>query len=111
MSTTSIELVKRIRAGVTAWGTDITEKKMFGGYCTLYKGKMSIGEIKGRLLVRVIPEKMEAVLESPFVSPMDFTGKPMKEFVFVSEEYFDTNEKLQYWIELGIEHAHLKSNE
>lgn len=110
MRTTSLDLVHRIRAGVAAWGTDITEKKMFGGYCTLYKGKMSVGEIKGRLLVRVIPEKMETVLKSPFVTPMDFTGKPMKEFIFVSEEGFDTNENLQYWIELGIEHAQLKSN-
>lgn len=83
---------------------------MFGGYCTLYKGKMAIGEMKGRLLVRVISEKMETVLNSTFVNPMDFSGKPMKEFVFVSEEAFDTNEKLQNWIELGIEHAQLKSN-
>ncbi|GHC50099.1 TfoX/Sxy family protein [Ulvibacter litoralis] len=110
MGTTSLELVKRIRAGVTAWGSAITEKKMFGGYCTLYNGKMSIGEIKGRLLVRVVPEKMETVLKSPFVTPMDFTGKPMKEFIFVSEGGFTTNEDLQYWIELGIEHAQLKSN-
>ena len=43
------------------------------------------------------------------VKPMDFNGKPMKEFVFVSEEGYNTGEKLQYWIELGIEHAIQKS--
>ena len=111
MENKSEELVKRIRASVTPWAPHITEKKMFGGYCTLYKGKMCVGETKGRLMVRVVGEKMEEVMKNPSVKPMDFTGKPMKEFIFVSEKGFDTEEKLQHWIELGIEHAILKSKD
>lgn len=109
MENKSEELVKRIRAAVAPWSADITEKRMFGGFCTLFRGKMSVGETKGRLMVRVISEKMEEVLKHPNVKPMDFTGKPMKEFIFVSEEGYDTEEKLQQWVELGIEHAKLKS--
>ena len=109
MENKSDELVKRIRAAVTPWAAHITEKKMFGGYCTLYKGKMCVGETKERLMVRVIAEKMEEAMKNQHVTPMDFTRKAMKEFIFVSEKGFDTEEKLQHWIELGIEHAILKS--
>ena len=108
MNPKSEELVRRIRAAVLPWSNHITEKMMFGGYCILYKGKMCVGETKERLMVRVIPEKMEEVLKHPHVKPMDFTGKPMKEFIFVSEGGYDTEEKLQHWIELGIEHAESK---
>jgi len=46
--------------------------------------------------------KMEAV------RPMDFTNRPMKEFIFVAAKGFKTEEQLQNWIELGIEHAQSK---
>jgi TfoX/Sxy family transcriptional regulator of competence genes len=111
MKNKSEELVKRIRVAVAPWSSHITEKKMFGGYCSLYKGKMCVGETKGRLMVRVVADKMEAVMKNPHVMPMDFTGKPLKEFIFVSEKGFDTEEKLQQWVELGIEHARLKTNQ
>ncbi|MFC7357134.1 TfoX/Sxy family protein [Jejudonia soesokkakensis] len=105
---TSEEIVRRLRIAVIPWTSHITEKKMFGGHCMLYKGKMCVGETKERLMVRVIPEKMEEIIKRPHVRPMDFTGKPMKEFIFVQKEGFDTEEKLQHWIELGIEHAESK---
>ncbi len=109
MKNKSEELIKRLQMATKPWERQITGKKMFGGYCILYKGKMCVGETKGRLMVRVVANKMDAVLKMPFVKPMDFTGKPMKEFIFVSEKGFDTEEKLQEWVELGIEHAKLKS--
>ncbi len=109
MNHKSEELIKHIRASVKVWAPHITEKRMFGGYCTLYKGKMCVGETKGRLMVRVISEKMKDSLKNPNVKPMDFTGKPMKEFIFVSEEGYNTAEKMQHWVKLGIEHAILKS--
>lgn len=82
---------------------------MFGGTCFLYKGKMCIGETKGRLVVRVINKKMRKILTSPFVSPMNFTGKPMKEFIFVQMDGFSSEEQLQQFVELGIEHAKSKN--
>lgn len=109
MNPTSIEIVKRIQAAIVTWDEFIVEKRMFGGNCFLYKGKMCVGETKERLMVRVVSEKMKEVLDMPYVIPMDFTGKPMKEFIFVSEKGFNTELKLQKWIELGIEHAIIKS--
>lgn len=106
--TPSEELVKRLQVATLPWTSHMTEKKMFGGHCFLFKGKMCVGETKERLMVRVVAHKMQDVLTKPEVSPMDFTGKPMKEFVFVDKSGYDTEEKLQHWIELGIEHAEKK---
>ena len=109
MNPKSEELVRRIRVAVLPWANHIEEKKMFGGSCFLYKGKRCVGETKHRWMVRVLSEYMDKVLKMPHVVPMDFTGKPLKEFIFVSEKGFNTNEKLQQWIEYGIAHAKSKT--
>lgn len=105
MTNSSEEIVKRLQKALEPWGNAIESKKMFGGYCFLYHGKMVVGETKGKLVVRVIASKMEGVLAKPHVAPMDFTGKAMKEFVFVTSGGYATEESLQFWVELGMEHA------
>ncbi len=109
MDEKSDHIVKRIRAALQPWDSHITEKRMFGGFCYLYKGKMCAGETKHRLMVRILSQHMDHVLSMPHVHPMDFTGKPMKEFIFVSEDGYDTEEKLQQWVEYGIAHAKSKT--
>ncbi|MGB5274269.1 MAG: TfoX/Sxy family protein [Flavobacteriaceae bacterium] len=84
---------------------DFTEKRMFGGIAFLYKGKMTVGIVKEDLMVRVISAKMKGVLASDQVRPMDFTNRPMKEFVFVSPAGFNTEKQLASWLQLGLEHA------
>lgn len=59
-------------------------------------------------MVRVIGEKMDEVLQMKHVRPMDFTKRPMKEFIFVAQVGIVTEEDLQHWIELGLEHAKSK---
>ncbi len=104
----SEEIVRRLKVATLPWSSHITEKKMFGGHCMLFKGKMCVGEIKERLMVRVKPEIMEETLAMKYVTPMDFTGKAMKEAVFVAKEGFKTEAQLQHFIELGIAHAEWK---
>lgn len=108
------ELAKRIRMAVKLFPThiyeDFQEKKMFGGLAFLYQGKMTVGIVKNDLMVRVPSDKMDAILSKVHVRPMDFTNKPLKEFVYVCEEGFVTEEQLQHWIELGLEHAKSKLN-
>jgi TfoX/Sxy family transcriptional regulator of competence genes len=85
---------------------DFSEKKMFGGIAFLYKGKMTVGLMGDRLIVRVVAEKYADLLEEPHVEPMAFTGnKPMKEFIYVDKEYLSGPEDLLPWIDLGLEHA------
>ena len=107
-------LEKRLNSAFDLFPPDIRDeiqlKKMFGGLAYLYKGKMTVGIIKQELAVRVVEEKMEEVMKKDEVRPMDFTNKPMKEFVYVSPQGFITEQQLQYWIELGLEHAKRKLN-
>ncbi len=98
-------LANRIREQLTFFPENFTEKKMFGGICFLYEGKMTVGIVKDDLMVRVVSEKMEENLAKDYVRPMDFTKKPMKEFIYVSAEGFETEHQLLLWIELGLEHA------
>lgn len=102
------ELAVRLRQHFAAFGDDITEKKMFGGICFLYKGKMSVGIVKEDLCVRIISPKDQEELKKESVRPMDFVGKPMKEFVYVSVDGFQSEPDLAYWVNLGIEHAESK---
>lgn len=106
------DLEKRLDFALALFPKQISEhlskKKMFGGLAIMYKGKMSVGIVKDDLMVRVIGSKMDAILKQDAVRPMDFTNRPMKEFIYVSSQGFETEEQLQYWIELGIEHAQSK---
>jgi len=101
------KLANLIREHLLEYSNDIDEKKMFGGISFLYKGKMSVGVIEDDMVVRVIATKMESELEKHNVRPMDFTKKPMKEFVYVEIEDL---KNISYWINLGIEHAKSKQN-
>ena len=75
----------------------------------MHKNKMALGIDGKDLMVRVVPKKMEEILAENHVRPMDFTGKPMKEFVSVDFVAADTEEQLSRWIELGLEHAEWKA--
>jgi hypothetical protein len=37
-------------------------------------------------------------------TPMDFTGKVMKGFVYVDVAAIQTKKKLQYWLDLALEY-------
>ncbi len=87
----------------------LTVKYMFGGLAYLYKGKMSVGVVGHSLMVRVPAKAMEEALLCRGARPMDFTGRVMKEFVFVDPEGFRDDAEMEQWIEWGLEHARLKS--
>jgi len=88
--------------------SNITEKRMFGGLSFLFHGKMTIGILNNLLTARILAPKMDAVLQIEGVSPMDFTKRPLKEFVYVEASLFETDEQLLEWIALGLEHAKSK---
>ncbi len=84
---------------------DVTERKMFGGLAFLLDGNMCVGVTAEELMVRVGPEAHARLLEEPHARPMDFTGRPMKGFVYVESEGFESDEDLRRWVERGIEFA------
>ena len=97
-------LAQRLRDAL-AEERGISEKRMFGGLCLLVEGKMCVGIVKDELMVRVGPEKYEAALARPGARPMDFTGKPMTGFVFVSQDGMGLDRELEEWVQLGVTFA------
>lgn len=95
------QLAERVRK-ILQWHKGVTEKKMFGGLSFLLHGKMCCGVLKDDLIVRVQPKDYEAALQEAAVRPMDFTGRPLKGFIYVSSEGCQTERELSRWIEHGV---------
>jgi TfoX/Sxy family transcriptional regulator of competence genes len=98
------KLADRVREIAAQSHKNIEEKKMFGGLCFMVNDKMCVGVEKERLMLRIDPEKYDEVIEKEGCSPMDFTGKPMKGFVFVDKDVLRAKKQLQYWVGLALEY-------
>lgn len=81
--------------------THIVERKTFGGLAFLYGGRMCCGVVGGDLMVRVPDDEFDAVMRRRHVRPMDFTGKPLRGFVYVSPPGFRTLRALHGWLSKG----------
>lgn len=97
-------LAERIR-DLLADRDDIREKKMFGGIAFLLGGNMCVGVVNDVLMARVGADAYEAMLEEPHARPMDFTGKPLRGFLYIDPEGIDDDEHLARWIERGVAFA------
>ena len=98
------KLAGRTREIIAVTQKNIEEKKMFGGLCFMVNDKMCVGVEKERLMVRLNPELFDEVIEKEGCTPMDFTGKIMKGFVFVSEDVLTTKKELEYWVNLALDY-------
>lgn len=79
------------------------DKKMMGGLCYMVDDKMCVGIVKEDLMARIGPDAMEGALSRPGCRVMDFTGRPMKGYVYVSGEGIDLDEDLESWIQLALD--------
>lgn len=79
-----------------------SEKKMFGGIAYMLNGHMCCGIVKDTLMVRVGPGAYEDALKEKHVKPMDFTGKPMKGYVYVEPQGIESDDDLKSWTDRGI---------
>lgn len=95
-------VAERIRVAL-APRRDVVEKKMFGGVAFMISGAMAIGVVKDELMVRVGPDAHDSAVARPHARVMDFTGKPMRGFVFVSPLGFKTSAQLARWVTLAVE--------
>lgn len=98
------ELAGRIRK-IFPRESGVTEKKMFGGLSFLLQGKMVCGILKDDLVVRIDPNETDELLDKPHVRPMDFTGRPMKGFLYISPGALNTDRELENWIELSVDYV------
>ena len=70
------------------------EKKMVGGLCYMVNDKMCLGITKNKLMARIDPDKFEDALTKKGCHEMDFSGRPMKGFVFIEPEGMDMDKEL-----------------
>ncbi len=94
-------LVERIRP-LLAHRDDVREQKMFGGLAFMVGDKMCVGVTNDDLMVRLGADDHDAALKRPHARPMDFTGRPMKGFVFVAPDGIKTQRQLQAWVDLAL---------
>lgn len=87
----------------------MNEKKMMGGLIFMVNDKMCVGidvdkhNGNDRLMVRVGKAAYDDLLKKKGCREMDFTGKPMKGFLFIYPEGFDKEKDLDFWIKKAIE--------
>lgn len=96
------ELANRVGALLTAKGVRFEAKRMMGGICFMVADKMGVGTVKDRLMVRFDPALHDEVLARPGAGPMDFTGRPMRGYVFVEPAILREDDVLASWVGLAL---------
>ena len=81
---------KQIKALLTK-EPNLEVKKMFGGVGYLINGNIACGINKDDLIVRVGPEGYGDAVMRPFARPFDMTGRPMKGWVMVKPEGYESS--------------------
>ena len=95
-------LEQRVRMFFDAKRIKHEAKRMMGGLCFMVKGKMCVGVEKDRLMARIGSEAYDNALTRKGCRPMDFTGRPMRGFVFVELEELKSDKDLAFWLDLAL---------
>lgn len=96
-------LADRVRSALKRMKMRFEEKRMMGGLCFMVAGKMCVGVEKERLMARIDPAIYDAALGKKGCVAMDFTGRPMRGFVFVNPPGLTTSDDLDYWLKLALQ--------
>jgi hypothetical protein len=78
---------------------------MFGGLAFMLDGKMFCGIVGDELMARVGPDAHDAAVTRPHVRDMDFTGRPMRGYVFVGPPAIASESELAGWVDACAAHA------
>lgn len=89
-----VERVRELMEPMPGFG----ERRMFGGVCFTINNYMAVGVNGSDLMCRVGPHRYENALGQTHVREMDFTGRPMKGYVFVSDEGTASDDNLERWV-------------
>src|SRR6266478_2318812 len=95
-------LEQRVRLFFEAKRIKHEAKRMMGGLCFMVKGKMCVGVEKDRLMARIGPDAYDDALTRKGCRPMDFTGRPMRGFVFVDSEGLASEKELEFWLDMSL---------
>lgn len=97
------QLASRVRRILARKRLPTGERHMMGGLCFMVRDKMCVGVEKDRLMVRLDPTRESEALARDGCTPMDFTGRPMRGFVFVARRVLAAESDLAFWVSLALE--------
>lgn len=97
------KLATRIRDYLDRQGVPTEEKQMMGGLCFMVRDKMCVGVTDDRLMVRLDPATVPAALQRRGCTPMTFTGRALRSFVFVSPEGWTAKKDFDDWLARAME--------
>jgi TfoX/Sxy family transcriptional regulator of competence genes len=96
------DLADRIRE-LVGDESGLTEQAMFGGLAFLVDGNMAVvASGQGGLMVRVDPERTEALLGKPHAEPLVMRGREMRGWLRVDAEGVQTKRQLEPWVKRGV---------
>jgi hypothetical protein len=101
-------LADRIRRQLKEKRIHFTDMKMMGGLMFKVDNKMLCGiHIDKKygdslLMARIGEDAYEAEIKSEHCLPMDFTGRPMRGYIFVTPDGFDTEDDLSDYLDLCL---------
>lgn len=95
------KVAERVRQAVSAH-EGLSERKMFGGLCLMVHGNMFAGIVGDELMLRVGKERCGELLAQPAARPMDFTGRPMDGYLYVSPDGLAADQDLQRWLDSAL---------
>jgi len=101
-------LADRARQILIQKSVGFEEKKMMGGLCFMVDDKMCFGmhidkkTDSSLFMARVGTDQYEKALSRPHCTEMNFTGRTMKGYVFISAEGIDADKDLENWIQMCL---------
>ncbi len=101
--------VERIRQVLSEKKAPFTDRNMMGGKVFFVDEKMLCGiHIDKKygdslLMLRIGEDAYPTAIQKEHTLPMDFTGRPMKGYIFITPEGFDMHEDLEFWIQLALD--------
>jgi len=102
-------LADRVKRTLDEKKVNYTFRKMMGGLLFMVDEKMLCGiHIDKKygdslLMARIGEDAYEKEISKEECLPMDFTGRPMRGYIFVTPDGFDLDENLAYWIQLALD--------
>ena len=102
-------LADRVRQAFKEKHVHFSEKNMFGGLCFMVDDRMCCGvhfdkkKNTDLMMARIGAEATPEALARPGCHPMDFTGRPMKGYVFLTPEALDSETDLSHWVQLCVD--------
>ena len=98
------DLADRVRELLAGQGT-LREQPMFGGLSFMVRGNVACGVHGDDLIVRLAPDDGAAALAERHARPMDFTGRPMRGWLFVGPVDELDDDALDGWVRRSLDHC------